>query len=108
MPLDPSLHSDHFWLRVFMHCTPDFWPLVLLAAADQTQQMARQMAMQGAGGGGLMGGGKQPNMNQLFKDEWEALQVVQHSDSLDKIESDLLLMNDPELPLTDPQLKKRD
>ena len=65
--------------------------------------------MQGAGAGGM--GGKQPNMNQLFKDEWEALQVIQHSDTLDKIESELLLISSmpemPEIPLTDPQLKKR-
>lgn len=69
--------------------------------------MAQQMAMQG--GGGAMGPGKQPpNMNQLFKEEWEALQVVQHSDALDKIENDLLQIRDlPDLPLTDPQLKKR-
>ena len=60
------------------------------------------------GGGGGMGPGKQPNMNQMFKEEWEALQVIQHTDTLDKIEKDLLHMKDvAELPLTDPQLKKR-
>lgn len=56
-----------------------------------------------------MGPGKQPNMNQMFKEEWEALQVTQHTDTLDRVEKDLLLMKDvPELPLTDPRLKKRD
>ena len=79
-------------------------------AADHTQQMAQQMALQGGGGGAMGGPGKQPpNMNQLFKDEWEALQVVQHTDSLEKMESELLLMRDhlPDLPRTNPQLKKR-
>ena len=67
--------------------------------------MAQQMAMQG---GGAMGGpgAKQPNMNQLFKEEWEALQVLQHVDALDRIEAELLHINEP-LPLTDPQMKKR-
>ncbi len=69
--------------------------------------MAQQMAMQGGGGG--MGGAKQPNMNQLFKEEWEALQVVQHTDTLSGIEAELLEMTGtlPDLPLTDPQMKKR-
>ena len=56
--------------------------------------------------------GKQPNMNQLFKDEWEALQVVQHTDALDRMASQLLSSTRSQLavsdlPLTDPQLKKR-
>ena len=50
-------------------------------------------------------GGKQPNMNQLFKEEWEALQVIQHSDILEKIESELVL-SDTRLRLPETQLKK--
>ena len=69
--------------------------------------MAQQMALQG--GGGAMGGAKPPNMNQLFKEEWEALQVAQHTDTLGGIEAELLHMTSdlPDLPLTDPQMKKR-
>ena len=75
-----------------------------VAAADQTGQMVQQMSMQG--GGGAMGGNK-PNMNQMFKEEWEALQVVNHSDTLGDVEADLLLTDHtPDLPLTDPRLKK--
>ncbi len=66
--------------------------------------MVQQMSMQG--GGGAMGGGK-PNMNQLFKEEWEALQVMQHSDILSDVETQLPLTDHtPDLPLTDPRLKK--
>ncbi len=76
------------------------------SAADQTRQMAQQMSMQGMGGGGMGPGSKQPDMNQLFKEEWEALQVVQHSDTLYKIENDLLHVSNIIPPLTDSQLKK--
>ncbi len=76
------------------------------SAADQTRQMAQQMSMQGMGGGGMGPGGKQPDMNQLFKEEWEALQVVQHSDTLYKIENDLLHVSNIIPPITDSQLKK--
>ena len=73
-------------------------------AADQTGQMVQQMSMQA--GGGAMGGGK-PNMNQLFKEEWEALQVAQHTDILADVEAELLLTDHtPDLPLTNPRLKK--
>ena len=77
------------------------WCVCVPVAADQTQQMARQMSMQSPALSAKQ------NPNQLFKDEWEALQVAQHSHCLYRIEDQLMSSTilSP-AALTDPTLKK--
>jgi hypothetical protein len=69
-------------------------------AADQTQQMARQMSMQSP----ALSAKQDPN--QLFKDEWEALQVEQYPDSLHGIEDQLLSSGILTPSLANTKLKK--
>ena len=68
-------------------------------AADQMRQMAQQMSFQGPGMA-------KQNFVQLFQDEWEALQVVQHSDDLEKVEEEVMVISSTLTPLTDPAMKK--
>ena len=60
--------------------------------------MAMQMSMQQS----PMGGKQQPS--QMFKGEWEALEVVVHTDQLYRIEDDLI--HRQTLPHTNPKRKK--
>lgn len=102
--LSASWVSSVSWYFLNVFGLRSIYSLILGAdnAADQTRQMAQQMAMQG---GGAMAG--KQNMGQLFKSEWEALQVVQHTDSLARIEDELISQSFLSgVPFTDPKLKK--
>ncbi|XP_064399141.1 ER membrane protein complex subunit 3-like [Halichondria panicea] len=100
--LSASWVSSMSWYFLNVFGLRSIYGLILGAdnAADQTRQMAQQMSMQGQSMGG-----KPPNMNQLFKDEWEALQVMTYRDHLSGVEEEVTQRGQL-LPLTDPTLKK--